>query len=188
MEAIVILAIFGGYLAVAVFTVRAVVGWHAKHGATKTQRWLWGGAVALAFYLVPFWDWVPTILAHKRLCDTEGKLLVNKTLEQWKAENQDAIAALRYDHYAKGAKVGGYYRFPLNQRLALESSNPVEVLLSIRRQEIRVVDTKSGEVLAKSFDFFAPRSEKFWLETGRCKERRDYELLAQEIKQLGGAK
>ena len=191
MEAIVILAIFGGYLAVAVFTVRAVVRWHAKNGATKTQRWLWGGAVALAFYLVPFWDLLPTHVGHAYLCASKGRFEVRKPLELWKQENRDVLSTLRYDRDAKIVRVGDYDRFPLNQRLVVERKHPTEVFLTIKHMEGRIVDLKNGEILASYVDFGTPdTSGKFWLITGRCRgESRGvghFMLIEKAIQRLGG--
>lgn len=188
MDALVILGIFGGYLALAVFATRAVVRWAAKKGLTRGQRWLWGIGVALVFYLIPFWDLIPTVLAHQYLCATEGKLQIHKTVEQWKVENKDIIASLRYDRDAKSVGAGQYYRFPLNQRLASERKYPVEIFLSIKREEGRIIDMKTEEVLASYADFFAPGTgDKFWLKTGRCRGG-GFELIREEIKSLGGRK
>lgn len=190
VEAIVILAIVGGYLAVAVFTVRAVVRWHAKNGATKTQRWLWGGAVALAFYLVPFWDLLPTFLAHQYLCATQSGFQVNKTIDKWKMENAAVVANLRHHKGSQAAKIGDYRRYPINQRLASERKEPIEVFLTIKRMEGRIVDVATGEVLASYVDFYAPGTGKWWLKTGRCVgENRgagDFALIERAAYELGG--
>lgn len=193
MEAIVILLIVGGYLTLAIFAVRGVVRWAGRNGYTKGQRWLWGTGVALVFYLVPFWDWIPTVVAHQYFCATEAKFEVRKTVEQWKSENKDIVGSLRYDRDAKTIGAGDYYRFPLNQRIASERTYPVNVFLSINREEGRIVDLKTGEILATYVDFFSLAQEgKFWLGTGRCKgESRGmgrYELVREEIKNLGERK
>jgi hypothetical protein len=192
MEAIVILLIVGGYLTLAIFAVRGVVRWAGRNGYTKGQRWLWGTGVALVFYLVPFWDWVPTVVAHQYFCATEAKFEVRKTLEQWKTENTKIIANLRHDRDAKIVKAGPYYRYPLNQRLASERIDPHEVFLTIKRTEGRIVDIENGEVLASYVDFVASGNDKFWLRTGRCRgESRgtgSFMAIEQAIVRLGGGK
>ena len=194
MEAIVILLIVGGYLTLAIFAVRGVVRWAGRNGYTKGQRWLWGTGVALVFYLVPFWDWIPTVLAHQYFCATEAKFEVRKTVEQWKSENKDIVSSLRYDRNAKTIRAGDYYRFPLNQRLASERTYPMGVFLSVNREEGRIVDTKTGEVLTRYVDFFVIQGPdgKTWLRTGRCKGQYrgmgTFTLVEQAVKDLGGGK
>lgn len=195
MDALVILAILGSYIALAVFATRGAVWWAAKKGASTRQRWLWGTGVALIFYLIPFWDWLPTVLAHQYLCATEGKFEIRKTLEQWKIENRDIIAGLRHQRDAKIVKIGEYHRLPLNQRLASERKDPDDVFLSILRGEGRIIDTKNGEVLVRYVDFYTPGGAggwKLWLRTGHCKGesrgRGGFDLIELSIRDLGSSR
>lgn len=202
MLALVILGIALGYLTVAVLATVAAVRWARKKGLTKGKRWLSGIAVALVFYLIPFWDWIPTMVAHQYLCATEGKSEIRKTVVQWKTENADVVGTLRYDRDAKLVRAGEYYRFPLNQRLASERKDPIEVFLSIKREEGRIMDMKNGEVLAKYVDFIAGYAPlgvggesawKFWLRgIGRCTGESQgigtFELIREEIRSLGSGK
>ena len=176
MVALVILGIFLGYLAIAVLaTVAAVRLAHAK-GLSRGKRWLSGGAVALVFYLIPFWDWIPTVVAHKYYCATEAKFEVYKTVDQWKKENAEILPTLRYDPRVRFMQVGDYERFPLNQRIASELKT-TEVFLSVKREDGRVIDTSNREVLARYVDFragYAPLGVggegawKFWLRRSAC--------------------
>lgn len=176
MVALVILGIFLGYLALAVLTTVAAVRLARAKGLSRRKCWLSGGAVALVFYLIPFWDWIPTVVAHKYYCATEAKFEVYKTVDQWKKENAEILPILRYDPRAPIVRVDKFDRFPLNQRVATESRT-MEVFLSVKREEGRLIDLKNGEVLARYADFRAGYASfgvggegawKFWLMRSAC--------------------
>ena len=72
-----------------------VVAWaisYAKKSGKSTLRW--GCGAALAMYLLVFWDWVPTVVAHKYYCSTQAGFWVYKTPEQWKQENPGVMETL----------------------------------------------------------------------------------------------
>jgi hypothetical protein len=35
-------------------------------------------------YLIPFWDWLPTVAAHRYYCWKDSGFAVSKTLDQWR--------------------------------------------------------------------------------------------------------
>ena len=81
-----ILGFFAIYLIATVFVTRKAVSW-AK--ANSKRSWLWGGLAAFVMYNLVFWDWIPTVVAHKYYCETQAGFFVYKTPEQWVQENPD---------------------------------------------------------------------------------------------------
>ncbi len=108
MLALVIFGILIAYLAIGIFFVRATLRSAREAGLASKQRWVRGGLVALVFYLIPFWDWIPTVVAHQYYCATEAKFEVYKTIEQWKAENAEVVPQLTYDQWKRPIMKDGY--------------------------------------------------------------------------------
>ena len=187
------------YIGAALWATTAVVRSVRSNGGSRTERWFWGGGVAFVFYLIPFWDWIPTIVAHRYYCATEARFDERKTISKWKTENADILESLRYNPEAKIANAGAYRRFPLNQRLASESKDVTPMFLAVRRQEGRIIDTSNGEVLAEFVEFITGYSSfsvggagawKFWLDMGACSGRYgyrvDFEKYYRAVQELGG--
>jgi hypothetical protein len=131
----------------------------------------------MVFYLIPFWDWIPTVLAHRYYCAKEAKFEVLKSPDKWKIDNPDIAGRLKHISPPTFTRVGDYTRISLNQRLAIDQRDLVYVFLAVRRQEARLVDVKTGDVLARYVEFlagygsFAVGGEgawKFWLDMGAC--------------------
>ena len=179
MLALVIFGILIAYLAIAIFFVRATLRSAREAGLATKQRWVRGGLVALVFYLIPFWDWIPTVVAHQYYCATEAKFEVYKTIEQWKADNAEVVQELRFDRDAVPQRAGAVSRFPLNQRIEVVRTLAQSVFLSVTREAAQVVDAKRGEIVASYVDFrtgYAPfgvggeGAWKFWLKRQACDE------------------
>ncbi len=177
MLALVIFGILIAYLALAVYSVRATVRSARASGLSAKQRWLRGGLVALVFYLIPFWDWIPTVVAHQYYCATEAKFEVFKTIEQWKKENADIVPTLIYVPGLPSVQTAEYTAYALNQRILEEGKRPENVFLSVTRDEARIVDRKNSEILAKYVDFRTGYASlgvggdgawKFWLKRSSC--------------------
>ncbi|MEQ1531676.1 MAG: hypothetical protein ABL925_20380, partial [Methylococcales bacterium] len=79
-----ILFFFGIYLLITYSVIKVTADWAREN---KRRAWLWGGLAAFVMYNLVFWDWLPTVAAHKYYCATEAGFWVYKTPEQWKAEN-----------------------------------------------------------------------------------------------------
>ncbi|HSI22052.1 MAG TPA: hypothetical protein VK959_03410 [Methylophilaceae bacterium] len=77
-----VIGFFALYLLISVFVVGGVVGWAKRN---NRRKWFWGGITAFLLYNLIFWDFVPTLLAHKYYCETEAGFWVYKTPEQWKS-------------------------------------------------------------------------------------------------------
>ncbi len=177
MLGLVIFGILIAYLGLAAFSVRAALRSAREAGLPARQCWKRAGFVALVFYLIPFWDWIPTLLAHEYYCATEAKFDVFKTVEQWKTENMDALPTLRFDRTALPRSDGVLSRYSLNQRIEIVRSVTEPVFLSVKRESAQVVDIKSGRVLAEYADFRTGYASfgvggagawKFWLKRHSC--------------------
>ncbi|MBK7764911.1 MAG: hypothetical protein IPI44_01795 [Sulfuritalea sp.] len=88
---ILIVGAMGLYLLIAFGVVIGAISHARKHGKS-TKRWGWGAA--LVMYLIPFWDWIPTVAVHQYYCATEAGFWVYKTPEQWKKENPGVMETL----------------------------------------------------------------------------------------------
>ncbi len=79
------------YLLITITVVIGVIKYAKKNGKSAKR---WGCSAALVMYLIPFWDWIPTVVAHQYYCATEAGFLVYKTVEQWKKENPGVMETL----------------------------------------------------------------------------------------------
>ena len=87
----VIVVVGAAYLLISIGVVVGTVSYARKHGRS-VKRWGWGAA--LVMWLIPFWDWLPTVAAHQYYCATESGFWVYKTLDQWKKENPGVAETL----------------------------------------------------------------------------------------------
>ena len=178
MLSLVVAAVFVAYLALSIGLVSIAVKLGRKRGLAG---WKWGVPVALLMYLIPFWDHIPTIIAHRYYCATEGGFVVYKTREQWNEENPDVAGKLAPTKGAPSAKVGDMTTYFLNYRFnwIIKDSGPH---FTIWREEHTVVDTKTGEVMGRYVDFRSGfrsfmaghddwRAIKFWLWKHECPDR-----------------
>ena len=179
------LVIFGAmalYLMLAIFVVTGAIN-HARKNGKSVKRWGWGAA--LVMYLIPFWDWIPTVVVHRYYCATEAGFWVYKTPEQWKKENPGVMEGLvankgapsRNERFDDGHGKTDIYL--LNDRFNwIVTQQDFSSALPIIRGEQQVKDTKTDEVLARYVDFGAgnsvkntigpPGPMKFWLQSGHC--------------------
>lgn len=107
-------------------------------------------AAGLVMYLPLFWDWIPTVMVHEYYCLTEQGLWVNKTVEQWQAENPGVAETLRWSRIPNSYKEDGIDHYPLNQRFLLKvvKREPVP-LLSVQVAEYQIVDVLKSEVVVR---------------------------------------
>jgi len=132
-----------------------------------------GLGAALVMYLIPFWDWIPTGVVHQYYCAKDAGFWVYKTLDQWKAENPgvaETLVANKKPAVARNAYV-------LNQRfdwaIKQERYFPLNYMM---REEQQVVDSKTGEILARYVNYSASHERrqaeyagwKFWLDRPYC--------------------
>jgi len=138
-------------------------------------------------WLIPFWDWIPTVAVHKYYCSTEAGFWVYKTPEQWKQENPGVMETLpppsptgsptKSERFDDGHGKKNVYL--LNDRFNwIVTRQDISSLLPIIRTEQIVQDVKKNEVLARYIGFGAgnsvknpvgpPGPLKSWLHTGNC--------------------
>lgn len=184
------LVIFGAmalYLVLAIFVVTGAIS-HARKNGKSVKRWGWGAA--LAMYLIPFWDWIPTVAVHQYYCATEAGFWVYKTPEQWKKEDPGAMEGLVANRGAPSTRQGDKPNFAdtylVNQRInKVVEERRVSSVLHIFRHEESVVDSKANEVLARYVNYVAGYPNglalggppgaglavgKFWLASARCSD------------------
>jgi len=181
---LVVLGAIGLYLLISVAVVVGAIGYARKHGK---KVWRWGGGAALVMYLIPFWDWLPTVAMHRYYCSTEAGFWVYKTLDQWKVENPGVLETLpapslagspvKYEQFDGGH--GQTDTYLLNERFNWAvSQRDISRLLPIIRIAQEVKDAKKNEVLARYIDFATgnsvkdtvgpPGPLKFWLRDQHC--------------------
>lgn len=152
MGLVIILAL-GLYLAIAIGVIAWAVS-HAKKNGKSAARWGWGAA--LGMYLLVFWDWLPTVAAHKYYCSTEAGFWVYKTPEQWKAENLN-MRVLEYgesksdDFSMERTEVGGN-KTSFSTRATsyiqyTEILNPILLITKNRKLEEVLIDKKQKAIL-----------------------------------------
>lgn len=156
------------YLLISIMVVRWAIR-YARNNGRSAKRWGWGAA--LVMYLIPFWDWIPTVAMHQYYCATEGGFWVYKTLDQWKAENPgvaETLVATRGAPSANGAYI-------LNQRFNRPVKRTGPLFLNQWRWEQQVIDSKTNEILARYVDFSTGNGNiggeppiRFWLQSDYC--------------------
>ncbi len=180
MFGLTVLVVIGLYLLVSIGVVKWAVR-YARENGKSTKRWGWGAV--LVMYLLVFWDWIPTVAAHKYYCATEAGFWVYKTPEQWQKENPGVMETLVRkavsDEY-KIEKINGGFNtsYDVNQRLKV-SNMVIRIvpLLGNYRQEFLLIDRKTNFVLTRQVSFGAGHSSgapnsvfdfKFWVNFNEC--------------------
>lgn len=165
------------YLLIAIAVVIGAVK-YAKQNGKSAKRW--GCSAALVMYLIPFWDWIPTVAVHQYYCAKEAGFWVYKTVDQWKKENPGIAETLVANKGSPSSRQGDmtnhsdtYY---LNQRINWVVKRYNSPLLNQWRHEKDIVDAKTNEVLARRVDFSTAQIRagggwygwKFWLHNSHC--------------------
>ena len=175
------------YLVALIGATWAAYRWAKKRGLPKLRCWLAAGGGFLVVYLPVFWDYIPTVVAHKYYCEKEAGFWIYKTLDQWKSENpgvmetlfapRETVSPYQYEPYNDGhGKKTTYF---LNQRFNwIVSQQDDSRLLPIIRTEQLVKDSQKNEVLARYVNFSTgnsikntvgpPGPLKFWLRESNC--------------------
>ena len=158
-----------------------VVVWaikHAKKNGKSVKRWGW--SAVLVMYLIPFWDWIPTVAVHQYYCATESGFWVYKTVDQWKAENPGVMETLVENKGEPHSSVGSYNSYLdtyfLNQRLNMVVKKQGSFFIHRWRYERVLIDTKTNEALGRYVDFSTSQQRrqagwsgwKFWLDNRHC--------------------
>jgi hypothetical protein len=173
---LVIFGAIGLYLLLSIVVVALTVRYAKKEGRSAT---LWGCGAFLLMYLIPFWDWIPTVVTHRYYCSKEAGFWVYKTVERWKSENPGEMDKfVAYEHVPSsrpGDTSDFVVTYTLHQRIDLVSRKTGPLPVNRWRWEQTVVDRKNNEVLARSIQFFSGNGKvggeiplKFWLQSGGC--------------------
>ena len=174
---LVILGAVALYLLLSVFAVHGAIKYAKKNGKSA-KRWGWGAA--LVMYLIPFWDWLPTVAVHQYYCSKDSGFWVYKTLDQWKAENPTVMETLttqRVPQY-KVERSNGYSISTTywNARINSTLKRQDKVFPNLWRREDEIFDTQTNTVLAKYVGFSTSQEQrqagwsgwKFWLDSENC--------------------
>lgn len=81
MIGLLVILVVGGYLLVALLVTYFVVKLAGKRGALTRGKFIAGFFTLFVFWLIPFWDWIPTVVYHKHLCDTEAGAKIYRSVE-----------------------------------------------------------------------------------------------------------
>ena len=151
-----------------------------KRNFSNLKRRVFLFFVVLILYLIPFWDLVPTIISHKYYCSSKSGFFVYKSVEDWSKLNPGALDVLQpYDESVPIAVPAGYAR-KMNDRFGRYIVKADAGFLSIKKMEMKFVDLRTNEVLARKVDFssgfgrFGVSGEgawKFWLYSSSCLSR-----------------
>ncbi|MBX3650529.1 MAG: hypothetical protein KF771_04010 [Burkholderiales bacterium] len=195
------LVIAGALALYLLITITVVIGAirYAKKNGKSAKRW--GCSAALVMYLIPFWDWIPTMAVHQYSCATEAGFWVYKTPEQWKKENPGVMETLISNRGQVRSFSGDNDNFVrkslMNQRFVYISKHNGPLFLNRWRYEQQIVDSKTDVVMARSVDFSTSHQRrqagwsgwKFWLDRQQCNtyENIDSGSLSTIAKQFEGA-
>lgn len=139
---------------------------------TRYQRgWAGGLVAAFIMYNLVFWDWIPVVLMHKHLCETEGGFWVYKTPEQWVKEHPEVVGQdwSTSSSYRTETIRGDYgntlYRDWFGSAIYFEHSRQLEIdfTKTIAKNQDTVVDAQTKEVLFRSTNFRRFALYKLWL-------------------------
>jgi hypothetical protein len=154
MDGLVVLGAIGLYVVVLVgcsvagYKIAAWLGW------ARSKRWVAATVGFCLIFLPVFWDTMPTLWMHQYYCETEGGLVIRKSLAEWESENPNIAQTLEPASITQNQRAlsENKYAIKLNQRFQLlieEDRRP----FSIKRRRERVVDIDTNEVLAEYANF-----------------------------------
>jgi hypothetical protein len=178
---LVILLIISAYLLISAGVVSAAILYAQKHGKSAIR---WGASAALVMFLIPGWDWIPTVAAHKYYCEKEAGFWVYKTVEQWKAENPGVMETLTTPQVWSRQHVGDMNNYvstaTVNQRFIYVINKSGPFFINVWKHSQEIVDTKSNTVLAEQIDYSTGNGNiggeiefLFWLHSDNCIGGRD---------------
>lgn len=175
------LIVLGGLISYLILTLVLVTVNVRSARKEGKSGWARGLVVFVFMYLLLFWDWIPMRIVIQHYCTSQGGFVVNKTFDQWKAENPGVAETLVPNKNPSSEKSNDRTRYILNQRFAWDTYTTRE-FLEIRKRDERIVDTKTGEILAQYVDFDSGQDQnnpkrfrdfKLWLWVESCPRDRD---------------
>ena len=189
---LVILGLLALYILISILVVIGVIKYSKKNGKSALR---WAGGAALVLYLIPFWDWLPTVVMHRYYCSTEAGFWVYKTFDQWRQENPGVVETLVANKGAPSTRQGDMANhtdtYFLNQRIHWVVKRYNAPLFNRWRHEKEVVDTNTAEVLARYVDFSTAQIRagggwygwKFWLHNEHCSRDSNAQHDTQELRE-----
>ena len=178
MIGLIVLAVAVAYLLLWLVVVTVTYRIAKRKGASRKKAWIAAGLACLIMYLIPFWDWLPTVAAHRYYCWKDAGFTVYKTLDQWKAENPGVAETLVASRISPYVQEGNLTRTFLNQRFTSEALRQEISILPVTLYEQRLVDRQTGEVLVRQSNVGTGcgnpmTSDKWcswkgWLDQGPC--------------------
>ena len=182
MFGLAVILIMGVYLLISIAVVCGMVRTARKNGRNAK---LLGWGAALVMYLIPFWDWLPTVAVHQYYCAKDAGFWVYKTPEQWEKENPGVMETLVVNKGEPSSRQGNMVNYSdtyfVNQRFNLIVKHNGQFLFNRWQHERELVDTKTHEVLARYIDFSSSQEQrqagwsgwKLWLDNRNCNSGRD---------------
>ncbi|MBI5619049.1 MAG: hypothetical protein HY943_22465 [Gammaproteobacteria bacterium] len=187
MLGLAILAVFAVYLWLTVVLARIAT---AYVRAYHLPGWIGGGTISLIMFLLVFWDWIPTAVAHHYYCSTRAGLKVYKTLEQWRAENPGVAETLVTTVNPKWVKLPNGSSYALDQRFERRmTERPVFLSVTEHLDAIYDVNSRKGGAVQEPLmvntdyssgtgwfpaDAYTLHDYKFWLVSRSCAASGDY--------------
>jgi len=144
-----------GFFAVYLWLSVLLTKWAARQAKKRgIASWKWGLPMGLIMYNLVLWDWLPLEITYRYDCSHYAGFTKYKTLNEWKAENPGVAETLRpIENPPLISKENPYrLRTVLNQRFVWEqrwTHHPFH----IAEREDRIMDLKTGEMLARYVDF-----------------------------------
>lgn len=193
---LVIFGVMALYLLISIGIVRWAISYARRNGKSAKRL---GWSAALVMYLIPFWDWLPTVATHQYYCAKDSGFWVYKTLDQWKVENPGVLETLTtqpvWPHKYIGNEKNYMVTESVNKRIDLITRKDGELFFHRWRWQRELVDTKTHELLARHVDFSTGNGHvggelelRFWLHNDHCSNGRDQAVnFGNFIEQFKGA-
>lgn len=153
MIALLYIVFFVAYGLVSVFVI------YKSYGFTKSRYnkgWMGGWLAALVMYNLVFWDWMPVYVMHKYYCSAEAGFWIYKSPEQWIKENPGIVGEKWGNDYIKPIErfSDNHWRVWYSESVYGETINqPGYMGGLLRRNEKRLVDARSGDMLSRVVQF-----------------------------------
>jgi len=157
-----------------------LLAWVASWVASRrgVAGWKVGLPVFIGLLMLVFWDWLPMEVVFSHDCSKYAGYTQYQTLAQWKKENPGVAETLVPIKNPPMEKKGDMERYVLNQRFAWDIIRKPH-WFHIREQDERIVDTKTGKILARYVDFStdippitygvkSPGAYKIWMAKESC--------------------
>jgi len=172
-----ILLVAGIYLTVWVAIVIFSYNKTLKATQSKKQAFAVSAFFFLVMYLIPFWDLIPTLVAHKYYCDAQAGVVVHKTPEQWRIENPGVLNTLK--PYEKSEMIDSQFGRVSKSNDRFGSVVSVEKVGSfpVRKSYFAIIDIINEEIIYEKIDFVRGYGQfnvgangwwKFWLYKNSC--------------------